>query len=139
MASLEVQLQNIIRPLTKELVNAAVRWTQENIKRQKWEGSAWPKRKKETKLSKGKPLLTGRRDLYNAFQIVDDHSFGVVGARIHNYGGAVAHPALTHRLTFKSYKRGRFAGKALFHRNNDKASFSKTAQSGAYNNSIPQR
>ncbi|MBK7097429.1 MAG: hypothetical protein IPH58_02480 [Sphingobacteriales bacterium] len=96
MASIEVQLQNIIRPLTIELVNAAVRWTQENFKRQKWEGSAWPKRRKETKLSKGKPLLTGRRDMYNAIQIVDDHSFGVVGipyARIHNYGGAVGHPA----------------------------------------------
>lgn len=140
--SLNDQLQSKINALMPILINEAVTWTQNNFKSQQWEGAAWQGRKKETRLSKGKPLLVSRRDLYNAIRALGPNSFGVIGipyARIHNQGGTITHPARTRQMTFKKYKAGKFKGKTLFHKNNEKASFSRKAESGAYTITIPKR
>lgn len=140
--SLNDQLQSKINALMPILINEAVTWTQNNFKKQQREGTAWRARKKETRLSKGKPLLVARRDLYNAIRALGPNSFGVAGipyARIHNQGGAITHPARTRQMTFKTYKAGKHKGKTLFHKNNKNASFSRKAQSSAYTINIPQR
>lgn len=140
--TLEVKLKNIIKPLTKELANAALRWTQENFKKQQWDGKAWPARKKETRLSKGKPLLTNRRNLYDALQVINDNAIGAIGipyARIHNDGGTIGHPARQRQLTFKRHKSGKNKGRVRFAKNNTKATFSQKVKTGAYNIPMPRR
>ena len=142
MASIELQLRNLIKPLTKELANAALRWTQENYKQQQWEGTVWRARQKETRLSSGKPILTARRNLYNALQVINDNAIGVVGipyARIHNDGGSVTHPARQRQLTFKRFKSGKNKGRIRFAKNNSNASFSQKVKSGPYSIPIPRR
>jgi phage gpG-like protein len=124
------------------LLNDAVNWTLDNYKKEQWSGAAWAARKKETRLSSGKPLLVSRRNLYNAIRVLGANTFGVVGipyARIHNEGGTITHPARTRRMTFKNYKSGARKGKTLFAKNNERASFSKKAESKAYTITIPQR
>lgn len=140
--SLETQIDAISAKLLPILVEAAVQWTQNNFKKQQWEGSAWPARKKETKLSIGKAILVNRRDMYNAIRALGPDTFGVVGipyARIHNEGGTINRQPSVRRLTFKRYKSGKYKGKTLFHKNNDKASFSRKANAGAYTINMPQR
>ena len=115
------------------MVEAAVQWAQENFKNQQWDGSGWAGRKKESRRSRGKPLLVGRRDMYNAIRVLGPDTFGVVGipyARIHNEGGTITHPARTRRTTFKRYNSGKRKGKVLFHENNSKATFSKQMDTG---------
>ena len=96
------------------LVNEAVLWTQANFKKQQWDGKAWPVRKKESRLSRGKSLLIGKGRLYRAIQVVDDHSFGVLGvpyARIHNEGGTITQAARSNNFVQNRFKRGTKKGK----------------------------
>lgn len=140
--SLEQKLNNALAGLPLVLAKAAVNWTLENYKRQQWNGTAWPGRKKETSKTRGRALLVQSGRQRRGIQVIGDNSFGVLGvpyARIHNEGGTITHPARTRQMTFKSYKSGKRKGKTLFAKNNTKASFSKKVNSGSYTINIPQR
>lgn len=107
--SLESKLNNALAGLPLVLANAAVNWTLENYKKQQWEGSPWPGRKRKTAKTTGRALLVQSGRLRRAIQVVGDHSFGVLGvpyARIHNEGGAINKAARSEIFVRNRYKRG---------------------------------
>lgn len=112
--SLESKLNNALAGLPLVLANAAVNWTLENYKKQQWNGTAWPGRKRETKKSRGRQLLVQSGRLRRGIQVVGDNSFGVLGvpyARIHNEGGSISQSGRSNNYVQNRYKRGANKGK----------------------------
>lgn len=112
--SIEAQIERIISILQPRMAQYAVEWTQSNFKRQQWEGVPWPKRKRETRRSKGKQILVNTGKLYRSIQVVDAKNFGSLGipyARIHNYGGSIEQAARSDNFVHPRYKRGRDKGR----------------------------
>lgn len=107
--SIESQIDSIIRRLQPRLAQYAVEWTQTNFKRQQWEGAPWPKRKRETRRSKGKQILVNTGKLYRSIKVVDGKNFGSLGipyARVHNYGGSIEQAARSDNFVHPRNKRG---------------------------------
>lgn len=113
--SIESKLDNALAGLPLVLANAAVNWTLENFKRQGWENGRqpWPKRKRETAKTRGKPILVQSGRLRRAVQVVPmgggQMGFGVLGvpyARIHNEGGQISQAARSETFVRNRYKRG---------------------------------
>ena len=62
------RLQEAKYSLPSALAQAGQMFFQRNFDKQKWDGTKWAKRKKETKASKGKPLLVNTGKLRQAMQ-----------------------------------------------------------------------
>ena len=60
-------------------------------------------------------------------------------AKIHNEGGIINHAARTSIVTHREYKTGKFKGRTLFARNNEKATYSQRSTIPAYSVHMPQR
>lgn len=119
--SLESKLNAALDGLPLVLAKAAVNWTLENYKKQQWNGTAWPGRKKETSKTRGRALLVQSGRLRRGIQVVGEDAFGVLGvpyARIHNEGGRINKAARSETFVRNRYKVGKkgkmFGGMGAF-------------------------
>lgn len=60
-------------------------------------------------------------------------------AKIHNEGGIIRHPGGERKMTFKKYTKGKYAGKTLFHKNNQHATFGKKVTISGHEINMPKR
>lgn len=117
------KLKELVAIYPKLIGNEAVNFFKSNFDKEGWQGETfekWPSRKRETRLSTGKPILFSSGTLKRSIQVKStSESEVVVGtagqipyARIHNEGGQITQAARSEtfvRNRFKKApKRGQF-------------------------------
>ncbi|SFV32297.1 phage virion morphogenesis protein [Thermoflavifilum thermophilum] len=112
----------LIRQLPPIIGNEAVNFFKTNFRLQGWQGQTfepWPKRKRETKRSLGKPILIQTGALERSIQVkqvsqnavVVGTSSAIPYARIHNEGGTIVQAPRSETFIRNRYKRGVKKGK----------------------------
>ena len=118
------RITETVRTLSPKIGNEAVNFFKDNFRKQGWQGATfqpWPKRKHETKKSKGRPILIQSGAMERGIQVKEateeSTTVGTDGnipySRIHNEGGQIVQAArsetfVRNRLK-KGARKGRFA------------------------------
>jgi len=116
------RLLNLVEQLPPIIGNEAVNFYKDNFRLQGWQGQTfqpWPKRKRETRLTLGKPILIQSGALERSIQVkqvspqrvVVGTSSTIPYARIHNEGGTIIQAPRSETFVRPRYQRGRKKGK----------------------------
>lgn len=155
MKKFEQQLQALINKIEtkidlvpKLIAETALEHFQNALIQKNWDGKSYePYKNKKREPSRGS-LMMRSNNLFRSLKIVSVSSTHIIisagsskvpYARIHNEGGTIQRQARSTIVTHKKFTRGKFKGKTLFAKNNEKASFSQKASVGAYSVTIPKR
>ncbi|WP_149913506.1 phage virion morphogenesis protein [Sphingobacterium cavernae] len=155
MKKFDQQLQAIFNKIESKIdlapqlvAETALEHFQNALIKKQWDGKPYQQYKnKKHEPSRGS-LMMRTNNLFRTLKIVSVSntiaslsagSSKVPYAKIHNEGGTIQHQARTTIVTHKKFTRGKFKGKTLFAKNNEKASFSQRASIGAYTTTMPQR
>lgn len=130
------------------VAETALEHFQNSIISKQWNGKPYePYKNKKREPSRGS-LMNRTSNLLRSNKIVYVNPTGarlsagsskVPYARVHNEGEIIQHAPRTTIVTHKEYTRGKYKGKTLFARNNEKASYSQRASVGAYVVKMPTR
>jgi len=155
MKKFDQQLQAIFDKIERKIdfvpqliAETAVEHFQNALIKKEWNGKAYqPYKNKKQEPSRGS-LMMRTGNLFRTIRptlvtpdrvVISAGSSRIPYARVHNEGETVHRQARTTIVTHKKFTRGKFKGKTLFARNNEKASFSQKASIGAYSYTMPQR
>ena len=155
MDKFDTGLRNIFKKYQDKMDKApalvaetALEHFQQSIIKKQWDGKPYqPYKNKKREPSRG-ALMNRTGNLLRSNKIVYANPTGarlsagsskVPYARAHNEGLTIQHKARTSIVTHKQYKRGKYKGKTLFAKNNDRATYSQKANVGAYSVTMPAR
>lgn len=113
-----------------------------------WDGKPYePYKNKKREPSRGSFMMRSN-NLFQSLKIVSVSSTNAIltagsskvpYAKVHNEGGTIYREARTTIVAHKKFTRGKFKGKTLFAKNNERATFSQKASVGAYSVTMPKR
>lgn len=155
MKKFDQQLQAIINKIDRKIdlvpqlvAETALEHFQNALIKKEWDSKPYePFKNKKREPSRGS-LMMRSNNLFRTLKIVSvtsnratlsAGSSRVPYARVHNEGGTIHREARTAIVTHKKFTKGKFRGKTLFARNNEKASFSQKASVSAYSVTMPKR
>ncbi|MGB7527692.1 phage virion morphogenesis protein [Sphingobacterium cellulitidis] len=135
--------------LAPQLVaETALEHFQNALLKKEWDGKPYqPYKDKKREPSRGS-LMYRTGNLFRTLRInyvyhdragLSAGSSRVPYAKAHNEGETIQHKGGIKHITFKKHTRGKFKGKTLFSKNNERASFSQKASVGAYSVTLPKR
>lgn len=155
MDKFEKQLQAVFAKINGKLdkvpqlvAETAVEHFQQALIKKQWNGKPYqPYKNKKREPSRGS-LMYRTGNLFRTIRIshvsavsakLSAGSSKVPYAQVHNEGGAINRKARSTIVTHKTYSDGKFKGKTLFAKNNERASYSQRANISAYSFNMPQR
>lgn len=155
MKNFDQQLQALINKIERKIdlvpqlvAETALEHFQNALLKKEWDGVPYqPFKNKKHEPSRGS-LMMRTNNLFRSLKIVSVTNNNVTisagssripYARVHNEGSTIKHQARTTIVTHQKITEGKYKGKTLFAKNNERASFSQKASIGTYSITMPKR